>query len=405
MTYNTEPDIDQATADLIIQIQLEDACLYFENSKGKSRDPTDEEIAFRKQQEDLQNISHLHNDRRMAISVAAAVQDDAQVIAEIEAEERTATRDRELARNWRGDRPAEEAQSELDTGYLDDKILEKLQALNMTSAKGYNEDDSESPGHAESSAWAATRVPSKPTPMHHCVACREITEPLNIVRASCCHEYCRYCLEELFEAAMTDETLFPPRCCQQPIPIETVQTVLPLDLLKRYEKRRIEFETQNKTYCYSPQCSAFIPPSSIKNDIAVCPECSLKTCRDCKGQAHTGDCPSDTAMQQLLKIARENHWQRCFSCWRVVELLHGCNHMVCRCGAEFCYNCGTRWKKCTCAEWDPYRLRARAYQIIDRDANRPADEAPEDADVAKTMQTLRENHETDCDTIQDLDLT
>ncbi|KAL4950633.1 hypothetical protein BDW69DRAFT_197103 [Aspergillus filifer] len=381
MSQDLEPDIDQATADLIHQLQLEDASLYFENSKGKSREPTDEEIAFRMQQQDLHNAFSLAEDKRMAISFSFAVQTDAQAIADSEMEEKVAARDRELAHNWRDDgQPitTEEPQPGIDPDYLDDEILEKLQALYMsTFIECYEEDDTNS-DHAESSAWAAKRGSHKPKPMHRCVACREDTEFFNVIRAPCQDEWCLSCLGELFEASINDESLFPPRCCRKPFALKIVRIFLNSDLIKRFEEKKTEFETPNRTYCYSPECSAFIHPSNIEDDIATCPQCSFTTCASCKERAHTGDCPNDTAMQQLLETAQQKGWQRCYSCWRLVELEHGCNHMTCRCGAEFCYNCGERWRTCECAEWNEHRLRARAYEIIGRDVNRPAAHAPVD---------------------------
>ncbi|KAL4966216.1 BRcat and Rcat domain-containing protein [Aspergillus stella-maris] len=367
MSHAPDPDIDQATADLIIKLQLEDACLYFETSKGTSREPTDEEIAFRMQQENLQNAPNLAEDRRMALSFYFAAQTDAQAIADSETEEKVAARDRELARNWRDDSQpvtTEEPQPGIDPDYLDDEIIEKLQALYMSTVIGCYEENDTNSDHAESSAWAAKRGSDKPTPMHRCAACREETE-----------------FSMLFERAMNDESLFPPRCCRQPFALNIVRIFLNSDLIKRSEKKKIEFETPNRTYCYSPECSAFIHRSNIEDDIATCPECSFTTCTSFKERAHTGDCPNDTALQQLLETAQQNDWQRCYSCWRFVELKHGCNHMICRCGAKFCYNCGERWRTGQCAEWDEHRLRARAYEIIDRDVNRPAAHAP--ADVAQ----------------------
>lgn len=88
----------------------------------------------------------------------------------------------------------------------------------------------------------------------------------------------------------------------------------------------------------------------------------------------------------------------------------------CRCGAQFCYTCGQRWKTCACARWDEHRLLARAHQIVDREENRlvaaiarndesqattenpgPARRRQPASDrlVAKTMRYLRENHECD----------
>lgn len=129
------PPNDQATADLILKLQLEDAGVYFDTSKGKSRDPTDEDIAFRLQQEELEDTSHFLNDKRMARSIAAAVQADGQTIASSDLEEKIASKDQELARNWRGSLPpvAEEtaSQAESDPSFLDDETLEKLQIMHM----------------------------------------------------------------------------------------------------------------------------------------------------------------------------------------------------------------------------------------------------------------------------------
>ena len=52
-----EPGVDQATADLIVQLQLEDAGCYFESSKSRTRELTDEELAFQLQNEELENVS------------------------------------------------------------------------------------------------------------------------------------------------------------------------------------------------------------------------------------------------------------------------------------------------------------------------------------------------------------
>ncbi|KAL2808002.1 hypothetical protein BJX63DRAFT_410661, partial [Aspergillus granulosus] len=76
---------------------------------------------------------------------------------------------------------------------------------------------------------------------------------------------------------------------------------------------------------FSPlECST----AHINGEVATCPDCGHTTCTNCKGRVHTGDCPNDTSMQQLLATAQENGWQRCYSCWRMVELDHVCNHMT-----------------------------------------------------------------------------
>ncbi|KAJ9224086.1 hypothetical protein DTO169C6_3706 [Paecilomyces variotii] len=369
--------MDQATADLLIQLQLEDTGLYFETSKGKSRDLTDEELAFQLQSEELTGVSQFLFDRRMALSFAAAVQADGQILVENSVEEERVAKDRDIARRWReNDRFAatEEVQSSQDSTALDDETLDKLQVLYVSGPEPFYDDTNSiepASSEAESSSWAEkrNRQPSSlaSSRLRRCVACREETDFVNVARVPCRHEYCRSCLKDLFEACQTDESLFPPRCCGQPIVMNIARIFLTQDVVQRYEKKKIEFETPNRVYCYSAECSAFIHTSHIDGEIATCPDCGLTTCTSCKGRAHVGDCPNDTAMQQLLATAQENGWQRCYSCWRMVELEHGCNHMTCRCGAHFCYNCGERWKNCRCEQCDEHRLLARAYQIIDRD--------------------------------------
>ncbi|OQD77333.1 hypothetical protein PENANT_c114G05046 [Penicillium antarcticum] len=123
-------EVDQFTAELIVQIQLEDAFFYSETSKGKSRDPTDEELAFQLQKEQLEAVSHTLKDRRMAMSFAAAVQADGRILAETQVEEGSASKDRIIARQWMDDEhlmPPDDI--EPDTAGLDDETLAKLQIL------------------------------------------------------------------------------------------------------------------------------------------------------------------------------------------------------------------------------------------------------------------------------------
>lgn len=49
----------------------------------------------------------------------------------------------------------------------------------------------------------------------------------------------------------------------------------------------------------------------------------------------------DVAFQEVAK--RENY-QNCYKCGSTVEIIDACNHITCRCGANFCYICGCVWK-------------------------------------------------------------
>lgn len=159
-----------------------------------------------------------------------------------------------------------------------------------------------------------------------CIACYE-TKDVDI-QLPCGHKYCHDCITEMFDLATKDEDLFPPKCCSQEIELDVVINFLGPELSKRFTEKAIEFRSSNRTYCASSSCSTFIPPNALGEEVAKCPACSQRTCTICKTAAHDGGCPIDTALQQVLQTATENGWQRCFSCNQVIELTHGCNHIV-----------------------------------------------------------------------------
>lgn len=153
---------------------------------------------------------------------------------------------------------------------------------------------------------------------------------LETIEAPCSHIYCHKCVIDLFESAMVDESLFPPRCCSQNMILKATQSFLPAELLKEYHEKGLEYSTSNKTYCYLyiSTCLAFIPSQCIQDDVATCKICYSKTCSICKGKCHENeDCPSNQGVKELLSIAVEEKWQRCYSCRRMVELTTGCNHI------------------------------------------------------------------------------
>jgi hypothetical protein len=108
-----------------------------------------------------------------------------------------------------------------------------------------------------------------------------------------------------------------------------------------------ELATPNPTYCSARPCAAFIPPRQYQGDIAVCERCAGVTCRLCKAGVHPGVvCEQDAAGLALLRLAGRKKWTQCPHCRNLVERESGCLHMSCRCGMEFCYNCGRPSSQC-----------------------------------------------------------
>lgn len=225
-----------------------------------------------------------------------------------------------------------------------------------------------------------------------CLACMDAFRDSKLIRCPCSHDYCVDCLNDLFEKSLIDESLFPPRCCGQTIPLDSTWAFVDDELLDKFKHRELEMATPNRTYCCMPACSTWIPPANIHHDLAVCPKpsCGAHTCVSCKEAMHRGsNCPKD---EELLSLASREGWKRCPSCRRVIELNTGCYHMstfnmsanevssrhpsslldrsqvlisssvACICRAEFCYLCGMPWVEkslpvaCGCPLFDERHL-------------------------------------------------
>lgn len=89
-------------------------------------------------------------------------------------------------------------------------------------------------------------------------------------RAPCDHAYCLGCLRDLFKASMQDESLMPPRCCRQVIPLALAK-LKPTEI-EDFNAKLLEYSTADRLYCSQPTCSTFIPPTFILNNVGTCPK-------------------------------------------------------------------------------------------------------------------------------------
>lgn len=229
---------------------------------------------------------------------------------------------------------------------------------------------------------------------HECITCMDEFPACHLITAPCGDRYCKTCIGQLFNFATKDESLFPPRCCRQPIPLETATPMLTGAQVQSFLEKRVEFDTPNRTYCHNTTCGAFVAPDNISGEIAVC-TCGAWTCIVCRSAAHEDECPEDPAYASLMAFAAAQRYQTCQQCKRLVELSIGCNHMTCLCGAEFCYVCGTTWKQCLCPCFDEGHLLAQAEAIVDRAPVPRMGEPviPRHELIQQAAQELQENHE------------
>ncbi|KAK2067018.1 hypothetical protein P8C59_000788 [Phyllachora maydis] len=130
---------------------------------------------------------------------------------------------------------------------------------------------------------------------------------------------------QLFELSMTDPAAHMPPTCwtAEPIPNRHVDKRLDHRFEKQWNDEFAEFSTRKRLYCPAKHCGHWIESEDLRRreDGRKCGRC-----RRCKTKG----------------------WQRCHRCKAMVELDPGCNHMICRCGAEFCMLCGSKGKTCPC---------------------------------------------------------
>lgn len=312
--------LDLETRSLAIKILRQDVREALENMKGKQGQfDYDSKIALDAYLADLEAQTALESDRAMAQSMVQAVHQDESVIAAAVAQEEQAQSDRRAALQLHrsGHLPRIPKPSNPD----DNSIIDDERRTELEARYNLRPQDAIDDSHD---------YPRKPAKVRPCIACTETKQFDDLVRLPCSDEYCRDCLKTLFTMSLTDETLYPPRCCGQIISETETQIRIFLggELLGKFLARKLEMETPNRTYCHRHDCTNFIPPQGIQGDSGTCPKCFSKTCCICKGAAHQGsDCPQDESGQTLLELAAREGWKKCFGCGRMVELRYGCNHI------------------------------------------------------------------------------
>ncbi|KAG5799374.1 hypothetical protein H9Q69_001585 [Fusarium xylarioides] len=210
--------MDTSSLMLALQLQQQDLNLWKQSKKGKQHEGevTDSDLAFEACRHELELMTAQISDQVMALSIARAVESDGQLIREAQLAEEQAVKDREYAVRLSRD-PNAAKRSDAEKGNKlprvneeEDDLIDILRSMNLGGLDGSTS------GQPESSTWAALR---KAPQMKECIACNDRFPPLALSRSPCSHEYCRECIVGLVRSSLQDETLFPPRCCGQNIPV------------------------------------------------------------------------------------------------------------------------------------------------------------------------------------------
>ncbi|KAH8116479.1 hypothetical protein DFH11DRAFT_1214153 [Phellopilus nigrolimitatus] len=390
------------------QFGLEDADEMRRRRKGKGKDKTDAELALDLFAEDAAAILTCISDNAIARSMQKAIETDNPLLEELTRIERLEQEDHNLAVAL--SRGANVPTSSSHSAATSTPSSTSSSPTSARTSAEFSRTTSTSLARPRaplsgSSRFQVSTSSSKlmwdnknERKKEECVICMEIISG-RAIKVPCGHSYDRDCLVSLFTSTTTDESLFPPRCCKQAIPLYSVQAYMKADTLELYKEKSLEFSTQIRLYCSNKICSRFLGPRSEAATNVICPACRESTCAMCSDGGHPKEvaCTDDDAAKVVLDLGREHGWQRCPDCRQLVELDIGCYHMTCRCRTQFCYLCAEIWKKCACTQWDEERLTAAAERRVQQ---MPVQEgqnwAPNIVDrINREVANLRVNH--DCE--------
>ncbi|XP_058072018.1 E3 ubiquitin-protein ligase RSL1 [Magnolia sinica] len=215
-----------------------------------------------------------------------------------------------------------------------------------------------------------------------CPICREEKAPSQLIRLNCSHKFCWHCMIKYMDAKLHSSQV-PIRCpqlrCRHCISAIECKSFLPAACYESFQRALSEADIldSEKIYCPYPNCSVLLNPrdclstqasssSQSETSCVDCPECRRFICISCGVPWHSSmSCEEyqelpveerDAGDITLHRLAQNQRWRRCQQCRRMIELTHGCYHMTCWCGHEFCYSCGAEYhdgqQTCQCAFWD-----------------------------------------------------
>jgi transposase len=150
---------------------------------------------------------------------------------------------------------------------------------------GYSQNTTSLLVAATATAAAAATSPARSVPPgeESCVICLGSNHLLHEVTTSCGHFFCRTCLNEAFLLAARDESLFPPKCCQQVLPTEVALPFVSVRTACAFKDAEKEYGPKNRVYCYTSECSTFLGGDFETKVDLTCSKCGRQTCSACKG--------------------------------------------------------------------------------------------------------------------------
>ncbi|XP_061373994.1 uncharacterized protein LOC133316278 [Gastrolobium bilobum] len=194
-----------------------------------------------------------------------------------------------------------------------------------------------------------------------CSICFDSKAEYDLFRGGeCNHPFCTDCISK-HVATQIQQNILNVHCpnpnCSMELKPQHLQTLLPKEVIDRWESARYESSIAGwqKTYCPFKDCSVLLVNDGEVVIQSECPFCHRLFCAQCKVPWHARmNCNEFQKLKngkrdndldrKFLELAKGKMWQKCPKCYMYVQRRSGCEHMTCRCGCHFCYQCGENWK-------------------------------------------------------------
>ncbi|KAE8700362.1 hypothetical protein F3Y22_tig00110557pilonHSYRG00273 [Hibiscus syriacus] len=195
-------------------------------------------------------------------------------------------------------------------------------------------------------------------PSFVCEICVEPKQPNELFNIKgCSHAYCIDCVIKYVASKLQAQITAincPVENCEGSLEPEYCRNILPKEVFDSWGDALCEAMVLGSQpfYCPFKDCSTLLIDDggeAVKE--SECPNCRRLFCAQCKVPWHAEiECGEFQRLHKderekedimLMKLAKEKKWGRCPTCRFVVERTQGCRFMRCRCGAAFCYDCGS----------------------------------------------------------------
>jgi hypothetical protein len=198
-----------------------------------------------------------------------------------------------------------------------------------------------------------------------CPICYEDDEIVVRFKHGCNHQFCLQCLRRYATDKMKERSV-PIRCpqpdCKEEINLIDMRRILSEQELANYEQYLLDAFLQNNpnefASCLTPDCDyMFMYDPENDNPDFYCPKCRKRYCLKCQVDYHTNSTcekyqqwkrENGQADDKFEDYAKQQSLKQCPKCKRWVQKSHGCDHMTCRCGTQFCYKCGGPYPCASC---------------------------------------------------------